>query len=50
MLLALVSIAAILVLLHHRIEKWATQKLVEKNKKVRLAAAKKTIAKLEREE
>jgi len=49
MLLALVSIAAILVPLHHRIEKWATHKLVEKNKKVRLAAAKKTIAKLEGE-
>jgi tetratricopeptide (TPR) repeat protein len=49
MLLALVSIAAILVPLHHRIEKWATQKLVEKNKKIRLAAAKKTIARLEGE-
>jgi tetratricopeptide (TPR) repeat protein len=49
MLLALVSIAAILVPLHHRIEKWATHKLVEKNKKIRLAAARKTIAKLEGE-
>ncbi len=43
MLLALVCIAALLVPLHHRIEKWATAKLVEKNKKIRLAAAKKTI-------
>ena len=41
MLLALVCIAALLVPLHHRVEKWATAKLVEKNKKIRLAAAKK---------
>ena len=47
MLLALVSIAAILVPLHHRIEKWATTRLVEKNKQIRLASAKKTIEKLE---
>ena len=47
MLLALVCIAALLVPLHHRVEKWAIAKLVEKNKKIRLAAAKKTIAKLE---
>lgn len=46
MLLALVCIAALLVPLHHRIEKWATAKLVEKNKKIRLANAKKTIEKL----
>lgn len=43
MLLALVFIAALLVPLHHRLEKWATLKLVEKNKTIRLAAAKKTI-------
>ncbi len=48
MLLALVCIAALLVPLHHKLEKWATAKLVEKNKKIRLAAAKKTIEKLER--
>ena len=48
MLLALVCIAALLVPLHHRIEKWATAKLVEKNKKIRLAAAKKTIEQLEK--
>jgi tetratricopeptide (TPR) repeat protein len=47
MLLALVCIASLLVPMHHRLEKWATQKLVEKNKRVRLAAAKKTIAELE---
>lgn len=43
MLLALVCIAALLVPLHHRVEKWTTAKLVEKNKQIRLAAAKKTI-------
>lgn len=47
MLLALVCIAALLVPLHHRVEKWAKQKMVEKNKEIRLAAAKKTIEKLE---
>ena len=47
MLLALVCIAALLVPLHHRLEKWATAKLVEKNKQIRLAAAKKTIQQLE---
>jgi len=46
MLLALVCIASLLVPMHHKIEKWATHKLVEKNKEVRLAAAKKTIAEL----
>ncbi|MDP2414480.1 hypothetical protein [Daejeonella sp.] len=49
MLLALVCIAALLVPLHHRVEKWATSKLVEKNRKIRLAAAKRTIEKLENE-
>ena len=47
MLLALVCIAALLVPLHHKLEKWATHKLVEKNKAVRLAAAKKTIEDLD---
>lgn len=50
MLLALVCIAALLVPLHHRLEKWATAKLVEKNKQIRLAAAKKTIEQLENTE
>jgi NADH:ubiquinone oxidoreductase subunit 3 (subunit A) len=43
MLLSLVCIAALLVPLHHKLEKWAAHKLVEKNKQIRLAAAKKTI-------
>jgi tetratricopeptide (TPR) repeat protein len=47
MLIALVGIAALLVPLHHRLEKWAKKTLVEKNKQIRLAAAKKTIEKLE---
>jgi tetratricopeptide (TPR) repeat protein len=47
MLLALVCIAALLVPLHARLEKWVTHRLVEKNKQIRLAAAKKTIEKLE---
>jgi tetratricopeptide (TPR) repeat protein len=48
MLLALVCIAALLIPLHHYLEKWATHKLVEKNKQIRLASAKKTIELLER--
>ena len=48
MLLALVGIAAMLVPLHHKLEKWATHKLVEKNKQIRLASAKKTIEELEK--
>ena len=47
MILALVCIAALLVPLHHKVEKWATLKLVEKNKQIRLAAAKKTIQQLD---
>ncbi|MEI2696066.1 MAG: tetratricopeptide repeat protein [Saprospiraceae bacterium] len=47
MLLALVCIAALLVPLHHKLEKWTTVKLLEKNKATRLANAKKTIEKLE---
>jgi tetratricopeptide (TPR) repeat protein len=46
-LISLVGIAALLIPLHHRLEKWAINKIVEKNKAVRLAAAKKTIEKLE---
>ena len=48
MLLALVCIAALLVPLHHRLQNWATLKLVEKNKQLRLVKAKKTIEQLER--
>ena len=50
MLLALVCIAALLVPLHHKLERWATIKLVEKNKKIRLAAAKRTIEQLEKKD
>jgi tetratricopeptide (TPR) repeat protein len=46
-LFMLVGIAALLIPLHHRLEKWAIVKLIEKNKRVRLAAAKLTIEKLE---
>jgi hypothetical protein len=49
MLLILVAIAAIIVPLHHRLEHWVTHKLVEKNKTIRLALAKRTIEKLEGE-
>lgn len=47
MLLILVIIAALLIPLHHKLEKWITGKMVEKNKKIRLDAARKTIEKLE---
>ena len=50
MLLGLVAIAALLVPLHHKTEHWATLKLVEKNKAIRLAAAKKTIEQLDKKE
>jgi tetratricopeptide (TPR) repeat protein len=47
-LLLLVGIAALLIPLHHRLQKWTITKVVENNKAVRLAAAKKTIEKLEK--
>jgi len=47
MLVALAVVAAILVPIHHQIERWIKYQLVEKNKKIRLAAARKTIAALE---
>jgi hypothetical protein len=47
MLLVLVCLAALLIPLHHKLEKWITHKMVEKNKRIRLAAAKRTIQKLE---
>ena len=47
MLLVLVIIAALIIPLHHKLEHWATTKLVEKNKAIRLAKAKKTIEELE---
>ena len=50
MLVTMVIIAALLIPIHHRLEHWVTHKMVEKNKKIRLAAAKKTIAALEKDE
>ena len=47
MLGVMVCIAALLIPVHHWLEKWITHRLVEKNKKIRLAAAKKTIEQLE---
>lgn len=47
MLLILVCIASILVPLHHMIEHWVTNRLVEKNNRIRQAAAKRTIEQLE---
>ena len=48
MLLIMVCIATLLVPLHHRLEHWITHRLVEKNNRIRLAAAKKTIASIEK--
>ncbi len=48
MLLILICIGALLVPLHHKLEKWITNIMVEKNKKIRLAAAHKIIAKIEK--
>ena len=47
MLAVMVMIAALLIPAHHNLEKWITKIMVEKNKKIRLEAAKKTIAILE---
>jgi hypothetical protein len=49
MLLGLVCIAALLVPLHSKLEKWTTAKLIEKNKEIRLARAKKIIKVVENE-
>jgi tetratricopeptide (TPR) repeat protein len=48
MLSALVLIGSLLIPLHHRLEHWIKEKMIEKNKAIRLAAAKKTIKKLEK--
>jgi tetratricopeptide (TPR) repeat protein len=50
MLLIMVAMAAVLVPMHHRLEHWITHKLVEKNNRIRLAAAKRTIQQLEGKE
>jgi tetratricopeptide (TPR) repeat protein len=47
MLLTMVAIASLLIPAHHRTEHWVSHQLVEKNKRIRLQAAKKTIANLE---
>ena len=49
MLAVLIAIGALLIPLHHKLEKWITKIMVEKNKKIRLEAAKKTIQQLEGE-
>jgi tetratricopeptide (TPR) repeat protein len=46
-LLAMVIIAGLLIPLHHRMEKFITNMLVSKNNRVRLEAARRTIAELE---
>lgn len=50
MLLALVLIASLLIPLHHRLEKWAIDRLIVKNKQIRLARAKKTVEDLSKNE
>jgi tetratricopeptide (TPR) repeat protein len=47
MLSIMVLIAAVLIPIHHRLEKWITHRMVEKNKRIRLESAKKTISELE---
>jgi apolipoprotein N-acyltransferase len=47
MLLALVVIASLLIPFHHKLEKWIKVRMTEKNKEIKLAAAKKTIEELE---
>jgi tetratricopeptide (TPR) repeat protein len=47
MLIVLITIGALLIPVHHRLEKWMTHIMVEKNKKIRLEAARKTINQLE---
>jgi hypothetical protein len=47
MLVIMVCIAALLIPLHHKLEKWIIIRMVEKNKKIRLVSAKKTIQQLD---
>ena len=49
-LLAMVFIAFFLIPIHHQLELWIKEKVVVKNKKIRLAAAKRMVALLEQEE
>lgn len=48
MLLCMVILAALLVPTHHKLEKWLLHRVVEKNRRIRLLAAKKTIRELEK--
>ncbi|MBP2281801.1 tetratricopeptide (TPR) repeat protein [Flavobacterium sp. CG_23.5] len=48
MLSIMVLIASLLIPLHHKLEHWITEKLIEKNNKIRLAAAKKVIEQIGR--
>lgn len=48
-LLISVAIAAVLVPVHHSAESWITDKMIKKNKRLRLAAAKRIVAQLEGE-
>ncbi len=47
MLVIMVGLASLLIPLHHKLEHWITNKLIEKNNRIRLAKAKKTIEELE---
>jgi hypothetical protein len=49
MLVALVAIASLLIPLHHRLEHRIKDKMVAKNKRIRLTAAKRTVERLEGE-
>jgi tetratricopeptide (TPR) repeat protein len=49
-LLVMVLIASLLIPLHNRIEHWIKEKVVVKNKRIRLEAAKRTVALLEKDE
>lgn len=49
MLFGLVTLAALLIPMHHKLEHWAVNKLVEKNKQSRLDSAKRTIEQLEKQ-
>lgn len=44
----MVFIAALLIPLHHKLEHWITNKLVDKNTQIRLTAAKRTIEAVEK--
>ncbi|MFO7655524.1 MAG: tetratricopeptide repeat protein [Bacteroidales bacterium] len=49
-LFMMVLIASVLIPFHHKIDHWIKEKMVVKNKRLRLAAAKRTVAELEKEE